>query len=129
MPLLGLPFSKGDHLLISNCEHPGVKAACISLARRQNLKINTLKVSNFKEGKDNQIHTDCYVLKALEEALTPRTKLVVLSHLLWNTGQLMPISKVAYALSSHQNRPYLLVDAAQSFGQLPHFEEAACADI
>jgi L-cysteine/cystine lyase len=54
---------------------------------------------------------------------------VVLSHLLWNTGQLMPIAAVAAQLASHPNRPWLLVDAAQSLGSLPVAEAAAAADI
>ena len=44
LPLWGLPFSPGDHLLISDCEHPGVVAACAELARREALQIDTLPV-------------------------------------------------------------------------------------
>ena len=61
---------------------------------------------------------------ALEAALTPRTRLVVLSHLLWNTGQLMPIAAVAAQLAGHPGQPWLLVDAAQSLGSLPVAEAA-----
>ena len=68
-------------------------------------------------------------LAALEAALTPRTRLVVLSHLLWNTGQLMPIAAVAERLQSHPRQPWLRVDAAQSLGAIPVAEAAAAADI
>jgi L-cysteine/cystine lyase len=54
---------------------------------------------------------------------------VVLSHLLWNTGQVMPIAAVAHQLNQHPQQPFLLVDAAQSFGQIPVEEAAAAADI
>jgi L-cysteine/cystine lyase len=69
------------------------------------------------------------VLEALERALTPRTRLVVLSHLLWNTGQTMPIAAVAARLAAHPRQPWLLVDGAQSLGSLPVAEAAAAADI
>ena len=68
-------------------------------------------------------------MDALEQSLTPSTRLVVLSHLLWNTGQIMPIAAVAEQLAQHPRAPYLLVDAAQSFGQIPVQEAAAAADI
>jgi L-cysteine/cystine lyase len=55
--------------------------------------------------------------------------LVVLSHLLWNTGSVMPIAAVAELLRRHPRHPWLLVDAAQSMGSLPVAEAAAAADI
>ena len=126
LPLWGLPFAAGDRMLISDCEHPGVVAACVELARRENLAIDTLPV---KQLRGDQASTDAGVLRGLEERLTPRTRLVVLSHLLWNTGQIMPIVGVAEHLQHHPQQPFLLVDAAQSFGQIPVAAAAAAADI
>ena len=126
LPLWGLPFEAGDRLLISDCEHPGVVAACVELARREGLMIDTLPV---KQLRGDQPSTDAGVMDALEQSLTSRTRLVVLSHLLWNTGQIMPIAAVAEQLAQHPQAPYLLVDAAQSFGQIPVQDAAAAADI
>ena len=126
LPLWGLPFVAGDRLLISDCEHPGVVAACVELARREDLVIDTLPVQQLR---GDQPSTDAGVMDALEQGLTPRTRLVVLSHLLWNTGQIMPITAVAERLAQHPQSPYLLVDAAQSFGQIPVQQAAAAADI
>ncbi|WP_413324579.1 aminotransferase class V-fold PLP-dependent enzyme [Synechococcus sp. MIT S9503] len=129
LPLWGLPLDQGDHILISDCEHPGVVAACQELARRQQLEIHTLPVKQFRQGRDEQVKTDDDVLAVLAQRLTNRTRLVVLSHLLWNTGQLMPIAAVAAQLQAHPAQPYLLVDAAQSVGQIPVSEAARAADI
>ena len=126
LPLWGLPFVAGDRLLISDCEHPGVVAACVELARREDLVIDTLPVQQLR---GDQPSTDAGVMDALEQGLTPRTRLVVLSHLLWNTGQIMPITAVAERLAQHPQSPFLLVDAAQSFGQIPVQQAAAAADI
>ena len=126
LPLWGLPFVAGDRLLISDCEHPGVVAACVELARREGLEIDTLPVQQLR---GDQPSTDAGVMDALEQSLTPRTRLVVLSHLLWNTGQIMPITAVAERLAQHPQSPFLLVDAAQSFGQIPVQQAAAAADI
>ncbi len=129
LPLWGLPWQDGDHILISDCEHPGVVAACHELARRHQLEVHTLPVKQLRQGRDEQAQTDSEVLAALEQQLTNRTRLVVLSHLLWNTGQQMPIAAVAAELQRHPAKPYLLVDAAQSVGQIPVAEAAQAADI
>ena len=129
LPLWGLPLQAGDRILISDCEHPGVVAACHELARRQHVAIDTLPVKQIRGGHNDQNTTEAAVLAALNQHLQPNTRLVALSHLLWNTGQLMPIEAVAAQLKNHPSHPYLLVDAAQSFGQIPVADAAAAADI
>ncbi len=129
LPLWGLSFSKGDRLLISNCEHPGVVSACKELARRQSLEIDILDVLSLRNGIDNEIGTQTEVMGVIERSLKERTKLVVLSHLLWNTGQIMPIESIAELLLNHPSQPFFLVDAAQSFCQIPVRESASKVDI
>ncbi|WP_254932874.1 aminotransferase class V-fold PLP-dependent enzyme [Cyanobium sp. WAJ14-Wanaka] len=126
LPLWGLPWQRGDELLISDCEHPGVVAACRELARREGLQIASLPVADLRQ---TPADAEARVLERLEQALGPATRLVVLSHLLWNTGQLMPIAAVAKQLQHHPRQPWLLVDAAQSLGAMPVAEAAAAADI
>jgi len=126
LPLWGLPWQEGDELLLSDAEHPGVVAACLELARRQRLAVRRFAVADQRGTTEA---SDAGVLDALEAHLTPRTRLVALSHLLWNTGQTMPIEAVATRLAAHPRHPWLLVDGAQSFGSLPLGEAAAVADI
>ena len=129
LPLLGLPFSNGDHLLISDCEHPGIVAACKELARKKNLEIGVLPVLNLRNGYDMKEETYKVVLQLIDKYLQKNTKLVVISHLLWNTGQIMPIELIAKKLKEHSSKPYLLVDAAQSFCHIPIKGACDKADI
>jgi L-cysteine/cystine lyase len=126
LPLWGLPWQEGDELLLSDAEHPGVVAACRELARRQGLAVRHFAVADQRGSVET---SEAGVLEALEAQLTPRTRLVALSHLLWNTGQTMPIETVAARLAVHCRHPWLLVDGAQSFGSLPLGAAAAAADI
>jgi L-cysteine/cystine lyase len=126
LPLWGLPWQPGDELLIADAEHPGVVAGLQELARRHDLRLVNLPVQGLRGGEER---TEAAVLAALEQGLTPRTRLVVLSHLLWNTGQLMPIAAVAERLAAHPRHPWLLVDGAQSFGSLPVAAAASAADV
>ena len=128
LPLWGLPWQPDDELLIGDCEHPGVVSACQELARRQGCSTTVLAVQALCRDTPAE-RLDAAVLDAVDQALTPRTRLVVLSHLVWNTGSVMPIEAVAARLSAHPNQPWLLVDAAQSMGSLPVQAAAAAADI
>ena len=129
LPLLGLPFFEGDNLLLSDCEHPGIVAACKELARKKNLTIAILPVSKICNGNDKKNETYKTVLKLIDEHIQKNTKLVVLSHLLWNTGQIMPIELISKMLKEHSSKPYLLVDAAQSFCHIPIKGACENADI
>ena len=129
LPLLGLPFSDGDNLLISDCEHPGIVAACKELARKKNLTITILPVLKIRNDNDKEDETYKKILKLIDEYLQINTKLVVLSHLLWNTGQIMPIELISKRLKEHSSKPYLLVDAAQSFCHIPIKGACDNADI
>ncbi|MEB3183690.1 MAG: aminotransferase class V-fold PLP-dependent enzyme [Cyanobacteriota bacterium] len=134
LPLWGLPWQQGDELLISDAEHPGVLAGLQELAQREGLHCRSLPVRELRGDPSateaaSIAATEAAVLEALERALSPRTRLVALSHLLWNTGQLMPISAVAARLAEHPARPWLLVDAAQSLGSIPVAEAAAASDL
>jgi len=128
LPLWGLPWQAGDELLISDCEHPGVVAACRELARREGLSLATLPLLDLCCTTPVSELTEV-VLDQLERHLTASTRLVVLSHLLWNAGSIMPITAVAERLRAHPRQPWLLVDAAQSLGSIPVDTTAPHADI
>ncbi len=128
LPLWGLPWQPGDELLLGDCEHPGVVAACQELARRRGCSTAVLPVQALCRCTPAE-RLEQAVLDRIDQSLTPHTRLVVLSHLLWNTGSVMPIEAVAQKLADHPNQPWLLVDAAQSMGSLPVAAAAAAADI
>ena len=75
----GIDWQPGDHLLLSDCEHPGVIATAQEIARRLAIEVTTCPLmATLNEGDPISI---------IAENLRPRTRLVVLSHVLWNTGQ------------------------------------------
>jgi L-cysteine/cystine lyase len=53
----------------------------------------------------------------ISDALTPRTRLVALSHVIWTTGRIMPIPRMSEIVSAHG--AVFLVDAAQGPGCIP----------
>ncbi|GAB4528464.1 MAG: aminotransferase class V-fold PLP-dependent enzyme [Pleurocapsa sp.] len=112
--LWGIDWQKGDRLLMTDCEHQGVIATVQEISRRFNVEVAICPIlDTLNSGSPTEV---------IANHLTPNTRLVVLSHLLWNTGQVLPLQEIARVCHNYsaQNRPIrLLVDAAQSVGSLP----------
>jgi L-cysteine/cystine lyase len=112
--LWGLEWQPGDHILLSDCEHPGVIAAVNELQQRFGVHASTCPImATLNQGDP---------VEAIAQHLTPKTRLVIVSHILWNTGQVLPLQEIVVACrqQSSPSRPIrVLVDAAQSVGVLP----------
>ena len=61
--------------------------------------------------------TDDEIVTQFDRLVTPGTKLVSLSHVLWTTGLVMPVARIA-ALA-HSRGALVLVDGAQAAGAIP----------
>ncbi len=110
--LWGLDWQPGDHVLISDCENPGIVAVIQAVARRFGLQVSSFRVDTSENG----------TIESIARSLRSNTRLVVVSHVLWNTGQVLPLTKIAELCRANritQGRTLLLVDGAQSVGVLP----------
>jgi L-cysteine/cystine lyase len=117
IPLWGLPWQKGDHILMGDCEHPGIVAAVAEISRRYGLEVSTCGLSNgVLSGNENNQHGP---MSVIEQNLRPQTRLVIISHILWNTGQVLPLKAIVSLCHSNAPHTRVLVDAAQSAGTLP----------
>lgn len=111
--LWGIDWQAGDHLLLTDCEHQGIIAATQELQRRFGIEVSVCPImATLNQGDP---------VAVIAQELRPNTRLVVLSHILWNTGQVLPLSEIVATCREHSvNQPIrILVDAAQSVGMLP----------
>ncbi|MEG4045572.1 aminotransferase class V-fold PLP-dependent enzyme [Microcoleus sp. Pol17_C1] len=107
--LWGIDWKAGDHLLLSDCEHPGIVASVMELQRRFNIEVSVCPLAaTLNEGDP---------VAVIADSLRPNTRLLVISHILWNTGQVLPLAEIVKVC--HQTGVKVLVDAAQSVGVLP----------
>lgn len=111
--LWGIDWQAGDHILLTDCEHPGVVATAREIGRRFGVEISTCPIMATLNTGDP--------VNAIAQHLHSTTRLVVLSHLLWNIGQVLPLAEIVQLCRQHQSsrRLQILVDAAQSVGLLP----------
>lgn len=107
--LWGIDWQVGDKILLSDCEHPGIIAIVQEIARRFDLEFSFCPLRETLNQGDP--------VAVVQKHLTPQTRLLVISHLLWNTGQLLPLSAIVE--TCHQHGVQVLVDAAQTVGAIP----------
>jgi L-cysteine/cystine lyase len=111
--LWGLNWQPGDRILLSDCEHPGVIASIKEICRRFQVVVDLFPLMATLNTGDP--------VAVITTHLQPQTRLVVLSHVLWNTGQVLPLAEIAAGIRqySQATQPIrILVDAAQSVGLL-----------
>jgi L-cysteine/cystine lyase len=112
--LWGIKWQPGDRILLSDCEHPGIIASIQEICRRFQVIVDLFPIQATLNTGDP--------VAVIAAQLQPQTRLVVLSHVLWNTGQVLPLAEITTAIRhySQSAQPIrILVDAAQSVGLLP----------
>jgi L-cysteine/cystine lyase len=99
--LAGLPLRPGDEVVTTSSEHPGLLAPLHATGA-------TVRVA------DVTTRPAAEALDAILAVVTPRTRLLALSHVIWTTGQVIPV----HELKAQTDLP-ILVDGAQSVGAIP----------
>jgi L-cysteine/cystine lyase len=98
--LRGLEIGPGVEVVTTDSEHPGLFGGLVASGA-------TLRIAAIRDRPAAE------TLAALEKEITPRTRLVALSHVSWLTGIVLPIREL-----SRLGVP-LLVDGAQAAGTIP----------
>ncbi|MEO1690506.1 MAG: aminotransferase class V-fold PLP-dependent enzyme [Cyanobacteria bacterium J06631_6] len=108
----GIDWQAGDRILMTDCEHPGIIATVEEIKRRFEVEVDICSMMDTLNEGDP--------VAVIENRLTENTRLVVLSHLLWNTGQVLPLKAIAQACHNYSSKHTIrvMVDAAQSVGSL-----------
>ena len=123
LPLWGIKFSSTDELIISDCEHPGIVAACRELCQRNNFKLIILPLQKLKILDNKSFITEIF------KYINKNTKVIIISHILWNFGFKVPLKELRQEINRLKTIPYLIVDGAQSFGHIDINEEVLDSDV
>src|SRR2546423_15291178 len=113
----GFNWQQGDEIITTNHEHYNALGPLYQVRDRYGITIRFADLGAVGERP---------VLKAIADLVTARTRLIVLSHVLWTTGALVNVSEVCYMGREH-GIP-VLVDGAQSAGAIPVDVKALGAD-
>lgn len=108
--LHGYPLQPGDEVICATQDYDAVLASLQWLATEKQVRLNLLQLPT---NSTEQALVQCYA-----ETITPRSKLIVLSHLCHRHGQIMPVAAISRMARNHGVD--VMVDAAHSFAQLDY---------
>jgi selenocysteine lyase/cysteine desulfurase len=112
--LWSIDWQEGDEIIISDQEHPALLLPVYNLHRRFGVKYRLAPVGE----------RDAIVDEVIKR-LSPRTRLVAMSHVSRQSGQVVPARELANAL--REKEVPLLLDGAQGPGNVPiNFHDMGC---
>jgi len=107
--IFGLPLKAGDEVIGTKQDYPHMIEAYRQRALRDGIVYKQISF-------DFPIEDDAAIVKAYEQAITPRTKLIHVTHMINWVGQIMPVAKIADMAHAHNIE--VIADGAHSFGLL-----------
>src|SRR5216684_1638151 len=114
----GVELKAGDEILITDHNHPSNGDAWKVRARRDGLVVKSLPTPAPARSAGE-------LVSAFEKAITPRTRVIAITHLTSTTGVLYPAREIASL--ARKRDIYMHLDGAQTFGALDvNLQEIGC---
>ncbi|HEX2722778.1 MAG TPA: aminotransferase class V-fold PLP-dependent enzyme [Gemmatimonadaceae bacterium] len=116
--LHGFPLERGDEILVTNHEYPDMVETVLQRQRRDGIVMKVVKIP-----LPNESSLD--LVRRVTDAIGPRTRLLLISHVSAWSGEILPVKAVTRA--ARAKGVAVLVDAAQSVGVLDvSFDDIGC---
>lgn len=102
----GLKLSEGEEILRSNREYPSMIQALDQRSERYGTKVNVV---------DIPLHPDSteQIVSIIEKGITSKTKVLLVSHIIYLNGQVLPVKEITAMAHSHGLE--VIVDGAHAF--------------
>jgi isopenicillin-N epimerase len=108
--IFGIDLKRGDEVIVTNQNYPRMITSWQQRERREGI---VLKQISFKVPPPS----DAYIVEQFRKAITPRTKVIEVTHITNLTGQIMPVRDIV-----RMARPLgieVFVDGAHAFNHFP----------
>ncbi|MDB5003343.1 MAG: aminotransferase [Mucilaginibacter sp.] len=113
----GIDFNEGDEIITTEMEYVTNLIGFINMRKTHGVILHI--IPNDEQGN--------FMLSALEAAISPKTKLIAVTHIPSTAGGMIPIVEIGKIARKH--RILYLVDACQTAGQAPIDVEAIGCDM
>jgi selenocysteine lyase/cysteine desulfurase len=107
---LGLPLERGDEVLTTTQDYPRMITTWKQRERRDGIVLKQITFPVPPPSQDD-------LARRIEEAITPRTKVIHVCHITNLTGQIFPIKKICQL--GRAKGIEVIVDGAHAYGQFP----------
>lgn len=107
----GYPFQSDDEVVVGNQDYDSVDEALEMMQQRGRFTLIRTSLP-FHPQSDEEI------VAAYEQVMTPKTRVLIVTHLLHRTGQILPVAKIARMAQARGVDVF--VDAAHSFAHIDY---------
>ncbi len=107
--LQGVPLERGEEVLYCSREYPSMQEALEQRALRYGTVNRVIDIPWLPASQDE-------IVRAYAEAIGPRTRYILVSHMIFLTGQVLPVRAICDM--AHQRGIEVIVDAAHSVAHL-----------
>ena len=105
----GYPFKDGDEVIFGQHDHDSVVELLGLMCQRKRIIPKLLDPILME-------YSNVELVELYERAITKRTKVIILTHMVHTTGQILPVAEISAMARRHSVD--VIVDAAHSFAQL-----------
>ncbi|MBN7816730.1 aminotransferase class V-fold PLP-dependent enzyme [Algoriphagus pacificus] len=106
----GYPWQKGDEAIVSNQDYGSLLNMFELAERRYGIKVKKIDIPMHPENDEE-------IVAVYEQAITPKTRLMMVPHIVNITGHILPVRKIADMAHSHGVE--IMLDGAHAVG---HFD-------
>ncbi|MBK9285611.1 MAG: aminotransferase class V-fold PLP-dependent enzyme [Sphingobacteriaceae bacterium] len=117
--IFGLDLKAGDEVVLSKYDYPNMMNAWKQREKRDGIKLVWIDIPQPTEN-------DEVIVELYKKAITSKTKIVHVTHLINWSGNIVPVKKIADM--AHAKGCEVIVDAAHSFGHIDYKIEDTGAD-
>jgi selenocysteine lyase/cysteine desulfurase len=107
----GYPWKQGDEAIMAQQDYGAMLQMFGQAERRHGIVRKILSVPNHPKSDEE-------IVSLYEKAITPKTRLLMVSHMINITGQILPVRKICDM--AHARGVEVMVDGAHSFAHIVH---------
>jgi len=108
--IFGLPLKAGDEVIAAESDYPSMIAAWKQREARDGVKVRWVRLPLPSDDEEK-------LIAPYLEAITPRTRVIHLTHIINWTGQIIPVERIT--AEARRREIFTIVDAAHSYAHIP----------
>ncbi|HWP02468.1 MAG TPA: aminotransferase class V-fold PLP-dependent enzyme [Gemmatimonadaceae bacterium] len=112
--ILGIDLKRGDEVIVTNQNYPRMLTTWDQRARRDGIVVKTISFQVPPPSDD-------YLVERFREAVTPRTRVIEVTHITNLTGQIMPVREIVRM--ARAQGIVVFVDGAHAFAHFPFLRD------
>lgn len=105
----GMEMNSGDEVLTTNQEHPGGRCCWEVREKRDGVVVKQMEIPKPIQSADE-------VLEIIKRNFSPKTKVLMLSHIISGSGAILPVKEICAA--ARAKGIFTILDGAQTVGQI-----------